>query len=256
MEARIPVTKRTTLLLLNCLTLAIGIGGRPLVTRLYYIHGGKSIWLQAWLETAAFPIIASKFGPTHSSSSSPRKPVNLNLSLFISAVLIGILGGAADYFYEYWVKHVPMSCWHILVTQLLYCCTALQLVTQLAFTAAFTFLLVHQRFTPHWINSVVLLTMGAAVLAMHTNSDRPENVTSKQYYMGFAMLLSAAICALMLPSIELGYTKANMDMDYPLVMEFQFVLSLSATLFCTVGLIISKDFKVPSSTSHSFKYLI
>ncbi|GAB4844967.1 hypothetical protein Ancab_038360 [Ancistrocladus abbreviatus] len=247
MSTGIPVTKRTTLLLLNCLTLAIGMGGGPLVTRLYYIHGGKSIWLQAWLETAAFPImlfpiIASKFRPAHSSSSSPRKLVNLNLSLFISAVLIGILAGAADYFYAYGVKHVPVST------------SSLLLATQLAFTAAFAFLLVRQRFTPYSINSVVLMTMGAAVLAMHTNGDRPENVTSKQYYIGFAMtLLSAAMFALMLPSIELGYRKANMDLDYPLVMEFQFVLSLSATLFCTVGLIISKDFEGMATEAKEYK---
>ncbi|GAB4861318.1 hypothetical protein Ancab_036479 [Ancistrocladus abbreviatus] len=251
MELSNLVTRRRTVLLLNCLTLAIGIGGGPLVMRLYYLHGGKRIWLQALLETAGFPImlfpiIASKLrlrrSEPSSSSSPPRKIINLNRSLFFSAALIGILAGAADYFYAFGVKHVPVST------------SSLLLATQLAFTALFAFLLVRQKFTPYSINSVVLLTMGAVVLAMHTSSDRPPNVTNKQYYVGFAMtLLSASMFALMLPSIELGYRKGKLEMDYSLVMEFQFVLSLSATLFCTVGMLVNNDFKGLATEAKEYK---
>lgn len=45
------------LLILNCVMLGIGISGGPLVMRLYYIHGGKSIWLSSWLETGGWPLM-------------------------------------------------------------------------------------------------------------------------------------------------------------------------------------------------------
>ena len=51
-----PNMKRV-LLVLNCVMLAIGITAGPLVMRLYYMYGGKSIWLSAWLETGGWPLM-------------------------------------------------------------------------------------------------------------------------------------------------------------------------------------------------------
>ncbi|GMH17376.1 hypothetical protein Nepgr_019217 [Nepenthes gracilis] len=229
-------TTRASMLLLNAVLLAVGIGGGPLVMRLYYIHGGKRIWLQAWLETAGFPImifpLAAAYFHRRATHPPPAKLFFMSFPLLVASVLIGILAGSADYLYAYGVKHIPVST------------SSLVLATQLAFTAGFAFLLVKQRFTAYSINAVVLLTMGAAVLAMHSSSDRPVNVTNGEYYMGFFMTLaSAAMFAAMLPLLELTYKKSKLRIHYALVMEIQSVLSLSATLFCTVGMLINKDFQ-------------
>ncbi|GAB2260439.1 hypothetical protein Droror1_Dr00011294 [Drosera rotundifolia] len=241
--------RNSTLLALNCLLLAVGIGGGPLVMRLYFIHGGKRIWLEAWLESAGFPVnivpLVAAYIHRHRqsiNSSTPAKLFFITKPLFLAATLIGFLAGAADYLYAYGVKHIPVST------------SSLILATQLAFTAVFAYVLVRQRFTAYAVNGVVLLTLGAAVLAMHTNSDRPDNVTKGQYLMGFFMTLaSAAMFAALLPLMELTYKTAKMEIHYALVMEIQSVLSLSATILCTVGMAVNNDFKAMQREAKDFE---
>jgi hypothetical protein len=43
--------------------------------------------------------------------------------------------------------------------------------SQLGFIAVFAFILVKQKFTAFSVNTVILLTVGAGVLAMHTRGD-------------------------------------------------------------------------------------
>ncbi|PKI74209.1 hypothetical protein CRG98_005447 [Punica granatum] len=56
-------------------------------------------------------------------------------------------------------------------------------------------------------------------------------------------VLAAALYGLMLPLVELSYHKAKQVMTYSLVMEYQLVMSISATIFCTVGMLVNKDFQ-------------
>lgn len=105
------------------------------------------------------------------------------------------------------------------------------------------------RLTPYSINSVVLLTVGAVVLGLRAGSDRPEGETNKQYMMGFIMTVIAAVLyGFILPLVELSYKKAKQAMSFSLVMEYQLVMCIFATVFCTVGMLINKDFQV---TTHS-----
>lgn len=111
--------------------------------------------------------------------------------------------------------------------------------------AAFAFLLVKQKFTSFSINAIVLLTLGAGVLALHSSSDRPEGESKKEYILGFVLTLAAAaLYGFILPLVELTYQKARQAIDYMLVMEIQMVMCLFATLFCTVGMFINNDFQV------------
>lgn len=225
------------LLVLNCLLLAFGTTGGPLIMRLYFIHGGKRIWLSAWLETGGWPIILI---PLIIAYFHRRKNEGSNTNLFyitprifLAFAVIGVLTGLDDYFYAQGVAKLPVST------------SALIIATQLAFTALFAFILVRQKFTFYSINAVVLLTIGAAVLALHTSSDRPKGVTKKEYIVGFSMTLAAsALYGFVLPLIELSYMKAKKAITYTLVMEIQLVMCFFATAFCTVGMLINKDFQV------------
>ena len=92
---------------------------------------------------------------------------------------------------------------------------------------------------------MVLLTIGAGVLALHTSNDRPNGESNKEYFAGFFMTLGAsALYGFVLPLVELTYKKAKQAITYSLVMEIQMVMSLFATLFCTIGMLINKDFQV------------
>ncbi|CAN1331930.1 Purine permease 3 [Linum perenne] len=195
--------------------------------RLYFLHGGKRVWLSGWLQTGGWPIMllpltVAYFLRRHTDTSR----------LFLSAVIIGILTGFDDYLYAYGVARLPVST------------SSLVIATQLVFTAGFAYLLVKQRFTPYTVNAVVLLTVGAGVLAMHSSSDRPEGESSKEYVMGFLMTLVAALLyGLILPLVELAYKKAEQEISYTVVVEFQMVMSLFATLVCTVGMLVNHDFQ-------------
>ncbi|KAL4588377.1 hypothetical protein LXL04_001261 [Taraxacum kok-saghyz] len=55
MTTKVSPAAKKALLVLSCILLAIGNCGGPLITRLYFIHGGNRVWLSSSLETAGWP---------------------------------------------------------------------------------------------------------------------------------------------------------------------------------------------------------
>lgn len=237
---------KKTLLLVNCILLSIGNCGCPLIMRLYFIHGGKRIWLTSCLLTAGWPfilivLIVTFYYRRSATGNSTPKLFNMRPRLIIASTVLGILTGVDNYLYAYGVARLPVST------------AALVIASQLAFTAGFAYLLVKQKFSSFSVNAVVLLTIGSGVLALHTKSDRPEGESKGEYVLGFIMTLgAAALAGFILPSIELTYQKAKQVIDYPLVMEIQMVLCFSATLLCTVGMLINNDFKAIPREARNF----
>ncbi|KAL0319237.1 UNVERIFIED_CONTAM: Purine permease 3 [Sesamum angustifolium] len=150
--------------IINCIILAIGNCGGPLIMRLYFLHGGKRIWFSSWLETGGWPVILIPLIVSYTRRRRANPGAQLILMkprLFVAAAVIGILTGFDDYLYAYGVAKLPVST------------SALIIASQLAFTAVFAYFLVKQKFTAYSTNAVVLLTVGA-VLGLHTSGDRPE----------------------------------------------------------------------------------
>lgn len=243
------------LLIINCLILALGNSGGPLIMRLYFIHGGKRVWLSSFLETAGFPLmlipltvsyikrrrINHRPPPSTTTVITKSNLISMKPPLFFAAAFIGILTGLDDYLYAFGVARLPIST------------SALIIASQLGFTAVFAFILVKQKFTAFSVNAVVLLTVGAGVLAMHTSGDRPAGVSVRQYVIGFLTTVAAsALYGFVLPLIELVYKKTKQPLTYSLVMEIQFVMCLFATLFCAVGMIVNNDFKVIPREARNF----
>ncbi|KAK4400785.1 Purine permease 3 [Sesamum angolense] len=214
-------------LIINCIILAIGNCSGPLIMGLYFIHGGKRIWFSNWLETGGWPVILIPLivSYTRRRRANPgAKLILMKPRLFVAAAVIGILTGFDDYLYAYGVAKLPVSN------------SALIIASQLAFTAVFAYLLVKQKFTAYSINAVVLLTVGAAVLGLHTSGDRPEGESNKEYLMGFFMMVAAAVLyGLILPVVEFTYKKAKQPVTYTLVMEIQLVMCFFATVVSTGG---------------------
>ncbi|KAK9096991.1 hypothetical protein Sjap_022488 [Stephania japonica] len=237
-EKKINSVLKLSLLVLNCLVLAIGNCGGPLVMRLYFIHGGTKIWLSSWLETGGWPIMFIPLSISYiyrrctNDPNGETKVFFITPYLFMASAGLGLLTGLDDFFYAYGVSHLPIST------------TALIQTTHLAFTAGFAFLIVKQKFTSYSINSIVLLTVGAVLLGLHGSSDRPNNESNKEYYIGFFMIVAtAALYGFVLPMVELTCKKAKQTVTYTLVMEMQLVMSLFSTVFCTIGMLINKDFQ-------------
>ncbi|KAK7351212.1 hypothetical protein VNO77_10494 [Canavalia gladiata] len=246
-------TMNTIFLIINCLLLSIGTSGGPLITRLYFIRGGHRLWLSSLLQTAGFPVMFFPLAVSYirrrkhhrisTVEGSKLKIISMKLPMFVASAFIGILTGVDDYLYAYGVERLPVST------------SSLIIASQLGFTALFAFLLVRQKFTAYSVNAVVLLTVGAGVLALHASGDRPPGESTKEYVMGFVMTLMAAVLyGFVLPLIELIYKKTTQPLTYSLVMEFQFVMCFFATLFCVVGMIVNNDFKVIPREARNFKH--
>lgn len=231
---------KTVLVIINCIILAIGNCGGPLMTRLYFNNGGKRIWLSSFLQTAGFPIILFPLLFTFFRRSRRRGREEektpfflIRRPLFMASIVIGLLTGFDNYLYAYGLAYLPVSTSSLIIS------------SQLAFTALFAFFLVKHKFTPFTINAVFLLTLGAGILALHTDGDKLANETHKEYIVGFLMTVAAAVLyAFVLPLVELTYKKARQEISYTLVLEMQIVLCSVATCFCLVGMLADGDFKV------------
>ncbi|KAG6486240.1 purine permease 3-like isoform X1 [Zingiber officinale] len=235
---------KRALVALNCVLMALGNTGGPLISRLYFRGGGHRQWLASWLETGGWPLLLLPliFSYRYRSRRSPTKPKLFFLTprIFLASAVLGLLTGLDDFLYAYGLAFLPVST------------SALLISTQLAFTAFFAFLIVRQRFTAYSINAVALLTVGAVMLGLHASSDRPAGVSQAGYYRGFVLTLgAAALYGLVLPLVELVYAKAEQTITYTLVMEMQLVISFFATAFCTVGMIVNNDFQaIPREARH------
>ncbi|KAL5705453.1 hypothetical protein ACHQM5_023753 [Ranunculus cassubicifolius] len=230
------VSLKRYLLLLNCLILSIGNTGGPLLLRLYFLRGGKRIWLSCWLETGGWPImfipLVCSYFYRSKKATGKVKLFYITPFLFAAGAGLGLLTGLDDYIYAYGLAKLPVST------------SALIISSQLIFTAGFAFLLVKQKFTSYTINALVLLTVAAVVLGIHSNSDRPNGESKVEYFTGFFLTLgAAALYGFVLPMIELTYKKSKTKITYTLVIEMQLIMSMFATAFCTIGMLVNKDFQ-------------
>ncbi|XP_059274658.1 purine permease 1-like [Lycium ferocissimum] len=236
--------KKLTLLILNIIMFAIGNCGGPLISRLYFIRGGQRIWLSSWLQTVACPLILIPLSMAYFQRRKIDGPEAAKIFFitrreFIGAAGIGIIAGLDGYLISWGPAKLPVST------------SSLINATQLAFTALFAVLLVKQKLTAYSKFSVVLLITGAAMLALRGDGDRPAGESVKEYMLGFVMTVMGAVCfGLMMPLIEFIYVKAKQVVTYTTVLEIQMIIGIFATAFCTVGMIINKDFQaIPREAS-------
>lgn len=234
------------LVALNCGMLALGAIGGPLLSRLYFSKGGHRQWLSAWLETGGWPLLVIPVAASFLARRARDRAAPVLLTpprILLAAVALGVATGVDDFIYAYGLAYLPVSTSAILIS------------TQLAFTVFFAFLVVRQRLTAASVNAVALLTVGAVVLGLHVSSDRPPGVTRGQYWLGFTLTLgAAALYGLVLPLVELAYKRAaggGRAVSYALVVEMQLVMGFFATAFCTVGMVVNKDFQaIPREARH------
>ncbi|WRX25306.1 hypothetical protein QQP08_017793 [Theobroma cacao] len=93
---------KRSLLVLNCTLLALGNVGGPLITRLYFLKGGKGVWISSCLEAAGWPFMML---PLTFSYLYRRRKVGpgtglffIKPPLFLASAVIGLLLGVDDFF--------------------------------------------------------------------------------------------------------------------------------------------------------------
>ncbi|KAG9450750.1 hypothetical protein H6P81_010715 [Aristolochia fimbriata] len=255
-EQRTPGVLMTNMLLLflNISLLALGNAGGPLLLRLYYLQGGSRIWFTSLLLTGGWPImliplVVSYFQRRRRRRSS-TKVFLIGRRLFMAAAFVGVILGLDNFMYAYGLSKLPVSTASLIMS------------TQLMFNAVFAFLVVKQRFSPFSINSLFLLTLGAVVLGLHSSSDMPATESRSKYILGFFITLgSAALYGVMLPLLQLAYTKSENHNTYTHVIEVQTVMSISATAFSAIGMAVNNDFQAVGREISAFglgdvKYIV
>ncbi|KAK7268320.1 hypothetical protein RIF29_21018 [Crotalaria pallida] len=194
-------TMKRILLIINCIMLATGVSGGPLVIRLYFIHGGNRVWLSSFLQGAGFPLILIPLSisyiirrhchlNTHAADSSELKMVTMKPPLFAFSAIIGVVTGLDSYLYSAGVARLPVST------------SALILSTQLAFTALFAFFMAIPREARHYElgeATYYVVLVGSAILW------QINFLGTIGVIFGASSLLSGIMIALMVPITELLY---------------------------------------------------
>ncbi|KAF4404282.1 hypothetical protein G4B88_014738 [Cannabis sativa] len=217
-----------------------GQSAATLLGRLYYDKGGNSKWIATLVQSAGFPILI----PLLFFFSSPIKPNNTTTqlkkklpSLALLYFFFGLILTADNLMYSYGLLYLPVSTYSLLCA------------TQLAFNALFSFFLNSQKFTPFILNSLVLLTTSASLLALNADSDEQDSSSStkfskRKYAIGFLTTLGAsAAYALYLSLLQLSFQKILKAETFSSVLNMQIYPSFVATCGCIVGLFASGEWR-------------
>ncbi|EOY24099.1 Drug/metabolite transporter superfamily protein [Theobroma cacao] len=221
--------------------LLAGQSTATLLGRLYYDKGGNSKWMATFVQSAGFPILLPLlffFSPPTKSitSSNPiassitRQPKTSTLVFLY--VALGLLLTGDNMMYSYGLLYLPVSTYSLLCA------------TQLAFNAVFSFFLNSQKFTPLILNSLILLTISAALLAVNADSENTSTVSKGKYAIGFLCTVGAsATYSLYLSLVQLSFQKVIKRETFSTVLDMQIYPSFVATCGCIVGLFASGEWK-------------
>ncbi|KAG9452999.1 hypothetical protein H6P81_005903 [Aristolochia fimbriata] len=237
------------LVALNIIFLVSGQSVGNLLGRFYYDKGGNSIWMATLVQSAGFPILLLllplylfPFSSTPSSPASNLKSPSISTLAFIY-IFLGLLAAGDNTMYSYGLLYLPVSTYSLICA------------TQLGFNVVFSYFLNSQKLTPLILNSVVLLTFSATLLAGHSDdSSGLPGVSPRKHALGIVFTLAAsAAYALLLSLAQLSFQKIIRAEGFGVVFRFQFFSSFVTTSACVVGLFASGEWRELKGEMEGFK---
>lgn len=212
-----------------------------LLTRLYFVKGGRSKWVQTLVQVVGFPIILPCYfipqgkliATTNSSPAAVEtQPSSLLLRVCVY-VYLGLLTAGSAYLYSVGYEYLPVSM------------VALISASQLAFNAFFSYFLNSQKFTPFITNSLVLLTVSSVLLVGNNSSERPPGVSNGKYVLGFlCTIFGTAAFGLLLASQQLTFMKVLKSQSFKVVMDLIIYHLLVASIVTLIGFFASGEWKL------------
>ncbi|KAJ7961847.1 Purine permease [Quillaja saponaria] len=221
------------LVAINTFFLIVGQSAAVLLGRFYYDQGGNSKWMATLVQTAAFPILCIPLFFIHSSqeASTSWTPPSIKVLVLVYFVL-GVMIAGDNMLYSVGLLYLSASTYSLICA------------TQLAFNAVFSYFINSQKFTALILNSVVVLSLSAALIAVNDDSERPSGVSMGKYVIGFLSSLGAsALYSLLLSLMQLSFQKVLKKETFSVVLEMQIYTSLVATCASLVGLFASGEWK-------------
>ncbi|KAI4333436.1 hypothetical protein L6164_018253 [Bauhinia variegata] len=222
----------------NAALLLIGQSGAFILGKFYFHQGGESIWMETLVQAAGFPILFLSFfffpqSKHHLEDSAlNRKPSIYTLVLVYFS--LGILFAGDNFLYSIGFLYLPASTYSLICA------------SQLAFNAIFSFLINSQKLTVLVLNSVILVSLSASLIAVHSDSsgDKNKRVSDKEYKIGFLCTLAASAgYSLLLSLMQLSFEKVLKRETLSVVLEMQIWTSLVASVVSIVGLFASGEGK-------------
>ncbi|KAJ0111878.1 hypothetical protein Patl1_00037 [Pistacia atlantica] len=213
------------LVAVNIFFLVAGQSAAVLLGRFYYDQGGNSKWLATLVQTAAFPVlfIPLFFLPSSQEASSSSRYPSFIILVVVYFVL-GIILAGDNMLYSVGLLYLSASTYSLICA------------SQLAFNAVFSYFINSQKFTALIFNSVVVLSLSAALIAVNEDSDTPSEVSRWRYTIGFICTLAAsAIYSLLLSLMQLAFQKVLKSESFGVVLEVQIYTSLVASGVATCG---------------------
>ncbi|CAN8303820.1 unnamed protein product [Cochlearia groenlandica] len=210
--------------------LFIGSISSSLLAKYYFLHGGTSLWVSTWVQSSGFPLLLFFiYFPHYVFKTTTRRPFScFTRRHVISSVFVGFILGFNNFLFSCGTSYLPVST------------SSLLLSTQLVFTLILSVIIVKQKITFSNLNTVVLLTLSSVLIALGSGKDKPAGLTKTEYFIGFVSTIGAGfLFALYLPVTERLYKSVYC---YAMVMEMQFVMELSATVFATTGMVFNGGF--------------
>ncbi|CAK9328551.1 unnamed protein product [Citrullus colocynthis] len=221
------------LVALNIFFLIVGQAAAVLLGRFYYDKGGNSKWMATIVQTAAFPVLFIPlflFRSTKDTSTSANPPSILILLLIYFS--LGSLIALDNWLYSTGLLYLSASTYSLVCA------------SQLAFNSVFSYFINSQKFTILISNSVIILSLSSALLAVNDDSERPAGVSKSKYFVGFICSLGAsALYSLLLSLMQLTFQKVLKRETFSVVLEMQIYTSLVATIVSVVALFASGEWK-------------
>ena len=218
---------------LNILFLVVGQAGAVLLGRFYYDQGGNSKWMATFVQTAAFPLLFVPLFILPSSQNSSVSSSVPSLKLLASIYFfLGIVIAGDNMLYSVGLLYLSASTYSLICA------------TQLAFNAVFSYFINSQKFTALIFNSVVVLSLSAALIAVNDDSNGPAGVSRSKYFIGFVCTLAAsALYSLLLSLMQFSFEKILKRETFSVVLEMQIYTSLVATCASLIGLFASGEWR-------------
>lgn len=230
------------LVAVNIVFLLVGQAASVLLGRFYYDKGGNSTWLATFLQTAAFPILFIPYifigsSRTPFNTASPPSLPTVCLIYFV----LGAITAGDNMLYSVGLLYLSASTYSLICAM------------QLAFNAVFSFFINHQKFTILILNSVIVLTLSACLLAVNGDSSEPSGVSKRKYVIGFVATLGASVLySFLLSLMQLSFQKVLKKETFSVVLEMQIYTSLVATCISTIGLFASGEWRTLNGEMNAF----
>ncbi|TQD94845.1 hypothetical protein C1H46_019545, partial [Malus baccata] len=221
------------LVVLNVFFLIVGQTAAVLLGRFYYDQGGNSKWLATLVQTAAFPVllIPLYFLPSSKDHATTSNPPSIKV-LALVYFSIGVLLAGDNMMYSVGLLYLSASTYSLICA------------TQLAFNAVFSYFINSQKFTMLILNSVIIVSFSAALIAVNDDSGGPTGVSKGKYILGFICTIGAsALYSLLLSLMQLSFQKVLKRETFSVVLEMQIYTALVASCAATVGLFASGEWR-------------